>query len=118
MLDGELTDGNIRSVPIKPIVRKSLSNNNAGGRMKKEFTIKGPLGELHGVIHKCSDELEKGNVMIILLYSYYHILEEHDSFCDLGSEHYIITSLTGRGRLREDSIDEIGNVGYNKNEHR
>ena len=33
--------------------------------MKKEFTIKGPLGELHGVIHKCPDELEGGNVMIM-----------------------------------------------------
>lgn len=33
--------------------------------MKKEFTIKGPVGELHGVIHKCPDEFESGNVMIM-----------------------------------------------------
>ena len=33
--------------------------------MKKEFTIKGPVGELHGVIHKCPDEFEGGNVMIM-----------------------------------------------------
>lgn len=33
--------------------------------MKKEFTINGPVGELHGVIHKCPDEFEGGNVMIM-----------------------------------------------------
>ncbi len=33
--------------------------------MKKEFTINGPAGELHGVIHKCPDEFEGGNVMIM-----------------------------------------------------
>ena len=33
--------------------------------MKKEFMINGPLGELHGVIHKCPDEFEAGNVMIM-----------------------------------------------------
>ncbi len=33
--------------------------------MKNEFTIKGPSGELHGVIHKCPDEFECGNVMIM-----------------------------------------------------
>ncbi len=33
--------------------------------MKKEFTLNGPFGELHGVIHKCPDEFEKGNVMIM-----------------------------------------------------
>ena len=33
--------------------------------MNKEFTIKGPVAELHGVIHKCPDELEGGNVMIM-----------------------------------------------------
>lgn len=33
--------------------------------MKKEFTINGPFGELYGVIHKCPDEFEAGNVMIM-----------------------------------------------------
>lgn len=33
--------------------------------MKKEFTINGPIGELHGVIHKCPDEFEGGNVLIM-----------------------------------------------------
>ena len=33
--------------------------------MIQNFTVKGPLGELHGVIHKCPDEFEGGNVMIM-----------------------------------------------------
>lgn len=33
--------------------------------MIKEFSLMGPAGELHGVIHKCPDEFESGNVMIM-----------------------------------------------------
>lgn len=33
--------------------------------MMQNFTVKGPLGELNAVIHKCPNEFEGGNVMIM-----------------------------------------------------
>ena len=33
--------------------------------MKQDLTLRGPFGELHGVIHKCPDGVAKGNVLLM-----------------------------------------------------